>query len=439
MSATAIRQHVLAHLRKHGIPGAAVAVVAGGKPVITEGVGVTAPRGTHPVTANTLFQAGSVSKSVTATAVLQLQQRGLVDLDAPVQRYLPWFRVADAALSPRITVRHLLSQTSGLPMGAWKVGHASPAVQESEEAALRAAATVPLQGVPGAKWAYSNMNYMALGALVAAVTGQPFRTHMQEELFGPLGMHGATFDGKTARTRGAADPVQPRLGRQVVLPHETPGWGDACGLNLYLNARDLSAYLRHLLANSPAMAAAWAPQSETGMPGLSYAMGWWVAKFAGRRMLFCPGQPMGGDAVVALLPEENLGVAIALGKYGMSAGRLAEAIFAVLLDIAPPAKPVTPDLTASTNAMAYTVHGVGVAMLVGLSLLGGRELHPVVTAIAAALVLLLLALPGLMKRNPALPLPVPANAGPGGWPTELIAAWVALLTGTGAWMVYGLL
>src|SRR5215208_3858241 len=95
------------------IPGLSLGIVQGDQIVHLKGFGIANPSG-RAVTAQTPFIVGSLSKSFTAVAIMQLVEEGKVELDAPVQRYIPWFGVADEAASAQITVRHLLNQTSGL-------------------------------------------------------------------------------------------------------------------------------------------------------------------------------------------------------------------------------------------------------------------------------------------------------------------------------------
>jgi CubicO group peptidase (beta-lactamase class C family) len=109
----AIDRYVEAQRRATRLPGLALGIVHGDRVVHLRGFGAADPSG-RPVTPQTPFLLASTTKSLTALAVMQLAEAGKVDLDAPVQRYLPWFRLADPAASARITVRHLLNQTSGL-------------------------------------------------------------------------------------------------------------------------------------------------------------------------------------------------------------------------------------------------------------------------------------------------------------------------------------
>src|SRR5690606_1141853 len=101
-------------MEKSSIPGVALTIVKDGRIIHSEGYGHTSDDG-QAVTPQTPFILGSTSKSITALAVMQLVDRGAVELDAPVQRYIPWFTLADADAVGRITVRHLLTMSSGIP------------------------------------------------------------------------------------------------------------------------------------------------------------------------------------------------------------------------------------------------------------------------------------------------------------------------------------
>ena len=112
-SFTAIDEYVRRQMKDARIPGLALGIVRDGHTVHLRGFGRADESG-GPFTPQTPFFIGSTSKSFTALAVMQLAEAGKVDLDAPVQRYIPWFQVADPEASAQITVRHLLNQTSGL-------------------------------------------------------------------------------------------------------------------------------------------------------------------------------------------------------------------------------------------------------------------------------------------------------------------------------------
>ena len=134
---------------------------------------------------------------------MQLAEAGVVELDAPVRRYIPWFRVADPQASGQITIRHLLNQTSGLSEAAGNLG-ALAAGSQPLEAAVRALATVGLSRPPGAAFEYSNLNYTTLGLVVELAAGEPFDRYLQAHIFGPLQMRHTYTTVEDARRDGLA-------------------------------------------------------------------------------------------------------------------------------------------------------------------------------------------------------------------------------------------
>ena len=155
----AIDTYVEQQMRRLNIPGVALAIVEGDKVVHLRGFGQARPGGEAP-TPQTPFVLGSTTKSFTALAVMQLVEAGRIDLDALVQRYLPWFRVAAPQASVQMTVRHLLNQTSGLPTLPGMISLAdlddSPGAAERQ---ARAISTLRLTRPVGAAFEYSNVNY----------------------------------------------------------------------------------------------------------------------------------------------------------------------------------------------------------------------------------------------------------------------------------------
>jgi CubicO group peptidase (beta-lactamase class C family) len=150
---TAIDAYIEGEMEADRVPGLALAIVRGDRIVHLRSFGEAGPGG-HPVTPRTTFILGSMSKSFTALAIMQLAEQGKVKLDAPVQRYLPWFHVASPEASARITLRHLLNQTSGLPENASRARGADSAL----EAHVRALSDVGLAHPPGAAYEYSSPN-----------------------------------------------------------------------------------------------------------------------------------------------------------------------------------------------------------------------------------------------------------------------------------------
>jgi CubicO group peptidase (beta-lactamase class C family) len=159
----AIDAYVEEQMRRLKIPGVSLAIVEGDEIVHLRGFGQARPGG-EPPSPHTPFPIASLTKSFTALAVMQLTEAGKVELDSPVQRYLPWFRVADPQASAQMTVRHLLNQTSGLPTSAGAIPLAdfdsSPGATERQ---ARALSTLALTRPVGSAFEYSNSNYNLLG------------------------------------------------------------------------------------------------------------------------------------------------------------------------------------------------------------------------------------------------------------------------------------
>src|SRR5262249_50838153 len=146
---------------------------------------------------------GSVTKSFTAMAVMQLVEKGQIRLDAPVQQYLPWFRLADGTASSVVTVRELLNQTSGIGTGQGEDATlCSPST--TPEDMVRSLAKVTPRAPPGRSYQYSNANYVTLGVLVEAVSGQPYAEYVQQHIVVPLDMRLTFLSGEQAVQHGVA-------------------------------------------------------------------------------------------------------------------------------------------------------------------------------------------------------------------------------------------
>ena len=145
-----------------------------------------------------------------------------MELDAPVQRYLPWFRVADLAASARITVRQLLNQTSGIPANSQneiEEGFLSTG-NETLEQYVRDLSTLALDRPVGASFEDANTNYSVLGLIVQTVSGQSYETYMQQHIFAPLQMYQSFVREQDARRNGLAQGYQLWFG--VPVPATLP-------------------------------------------------------------------------------------------------------------------------------------------------------------------------------------------------------------------------
>lgn len=227
-----------------GIPGVALAIVQLGSPAHVRGFGDDG-RG-NAIGADTPFPIGSLTKSFTALMVRQAIDAGQLDADAPVQRYLPWFRVADDDASVRITLRHLLNQTSGFS----RADGIAPLLEESTasvEDVARGLGTVSLNRPVGERFEYSNLNFVLLGAVLQVVAGRPWHDLVHEQVLRPLGMTHSYTDHDAARQAGMTETHRVWFG--VPVAHHAsllPGFAPTG--SLVASAGDMALYLQMLLA-----------------------------------------------------------------------------------------------------------------------------------------------------------------------------------------------
>ena len=187
----------------HRLPGAVVLIGHGGKVVFEKAYGVRklageqgldgSPAPAEPMTVDTIFDMASLTKPLaTATAVMQLYEQGKVAFDDPVQTYLPDFNPSDDPQRARVTVRMLLTHTSG---EAGEVDLRDPWGLDGADKAegVHRALTTPLQLVPGGVFRYSDINFILLGALVEKVTGEAEDVYVQRNVFAPLGMNDTRY------------------------------------------------------------------------------------------------------------------------------------------------------------------------------------------------------------------------------------------------------
>ncbi len=275
-----------------GIPGIALAIVQVGSPAHLRGFGDDG-RG-RAISADTPFPIGSLTKSFTALLVRQAIDAGQIDADAPLQRVLPWFRVTDAAASARITVRHLLNQTSGFS----RADGVAPLLQGSTasiDELARGLGAVSLNRPVGERFEYSNLNFVLLGAVLQAVTGRSWQELVQTQVLLPLQMNHAHTDHDAARQAGMTALHRMWFGLPVAQ-HVSLLPGFAPTGSLVASAGDMAAYLQMLLAggmgpagrvvSADAVARLLAPASPPAVSRLlstdfsfRYGEGWFVGPF----------------------------------------------------------------------------------------------------------------------------------------------------------------
>ncbi len=191
-------------LAEQEVPGMSIAVVKGGEILLAKGYGFASLELGAPATAQSLYALGSMSKQFAATVVMMLVQDGDVSLDSPINRYVP--NLPDSW--SEVTVRHLLTHTSGIKEEVWEGGVYEFDRHEHVQFEVLRTAFGPLDSAPGERWAYSNVGYRLLGMLIEEVSGESVWDFFDRRIFQPIGMNA---------TRNS-DP-------RTVIPHRTRGYG----------------------------------------------------------------------------------------------------------------------------------------------------------------------------------------------------------------------
>jgi CubicO group peptidase (beta-lactamase class C family) len=319
----AIDAYVEEQIRRLHMPGAALAIVEGDRVVHLRGFGRSRPGGEAP-TPQTPFFIASLTKSITALAVMQLAEAGRVELDAPVQRYLPWFRVADPQASAQMTVRHLLHQTSGLPTSAGEIPLAdcddSPGATERQ---ARALATLVLTRPPGAAFEYCNMNYNLLGLVVEAASGEAYADYIQNHILTPLAMRHTYTSPAEAQQNGLAVGYRYWFGMPCASPNLPSAPGSLASGQLISTSEDVARFLIAFLnggrcGDGQILSAAGIDDLLRGVADIhamgfalgQYAMGWWVDKIGQAKLAWHGGTFPHFGAHMALLPQQKKGVAL---------------------------------------------------------------------------------------------------------------------------------
>jgi CubicO group peptidase (beta-lactamase class C family) len=259
---------VAGEMQAHRLAGLTIALARQGTIIYAQGYGYADLSDCLPMQAATPFEIGSVTKTFTAAAILQLQSAGTLDIDKPVITYLPSY-----PFDPRITVRMLLNMTSGLAdylndpsyfpaSSTWVTSGAT------EQTILTAITHAPLQLTPGTQYQYSNSNYYVLGAIIEAVSGQSYANYLATKITGPLAL---TQTSLVTQPPAAALPYDANGG---LLPVPATSTGFAAG-GLWSDVLDLATFDAALLRGRVVPAAQFsemvsAPSSSNYGMGLVY-------------------------------------------------------------------------------------------------------------------------------------------------------------------------
>lgn len=337
-------------------PGLALAVLREGEVALQRGYGFADVTTRAPMTERSGVIIGSTTKALTCTALLQLVDRGLLDLDAPVRRYLPSFRVADEQASQRMTLRHAITHTAGLPPSAADNPSFLLSDDDADDALARyvaALATTQVHWQPGEGWLYANDGFVIAGRIVEVISGLSYEEYMRRNLFEPLGFLDTAFS-----------PTE-RPGLDVATPHDYDRDGQpypsfrarnraaaAAGSQLSMSARDAGRWLGAMLDGGRVgetrllsqqsytelvrpYAAVPAAGGDLSAPETQYALGWNVARLDGALTLSHGGAAITMGSRFILAPDERLAVAVLANSVTEVTAIVAEGVLNLLRGRAP--------------------------------------------------------------------------------------------------------
>jgi len=205
-------------LDERGVSGVAIAVIQNGVPIWSKGYGYADRNSRREVTSDTRFNIGSVSKTLTAWAVMALVEKGIVEIDAPADRYLKRWHLPQSEFdNNQITVRRLLNHTSGLStypisesLNAYRPGSPMPSIVEALSRSYGSFGKLRLVQQPGSSFQYNNGNYAILQLLIEDVTSESFSVFMQRTIFDPLGMRHTGYQRTSSVAMAYGEGNEPR-------------------------------------------------------------------------------------------------------------------------------------------------------------------------------------------------------------------------------------
>jgi CubicO group peptidase (beta-lactamase class C family) len=323
---TAIDNYVQAEMTKQKIPGFALAIVKNGQIVIAKGYGFSNVEHQVPVKPETIFQSGSVGKQFTATAIMMLVQEGKVKLDDKISTYLG--EVPDAW--KEITVRHLLTHTSGLTDYPDDFDFRR---DYTEDELLKRAQAIQPAFKPGDKWQYSNLAYVTLGILIHKVTGQFYGDFLQDRVFKPLGMTSTRIISEIDIIPNRAAGYRIEKDQLKNQNWVSPTLNTTADGALYFNVLDMAkwdaALYGETLLKQTSLQQMWTPVRLNNNKTYPYGFGWGVTQINGHRLIEHGGAWQGFTTYIGRYVDDKVTVIALDNLAGANPGKIARHVAAL--------------------------------------------------------------------------------------------------------------
>ncbi|MDQ4120686.1 MAG: beta-lactamase family protein [Acidobacteriota bacterium] len=313
-----IDDYVRAQMSERHIPGVAIAVVRGGKIVKIEGYGLANVELNVPVTKDTVFEIGSVSKQITAVAIMLLVEDGKINLDEKISKYLP---TAPESWS-KVTVRNLLTHTSGIKNYTGSPGFELIKRLKRDDF-IRAAGAFPLEFEPGERYAYSNTGYNLLGHIIESASGKSYWDFLRERIFKPLGMNQTADRDPQFIVKNRADGYEWENDRLTGRDWDLTDLFAAGAIVSTIS--DLAKWEMGLRGDAflkkTSKEQIWSPFILNDGKPHPYGFGWNIADFRGHKLISHTGHTAGFSAGILRYADDDLTVIVLsnLGTVGIGA------------------------------------------------------------------------------------------------------------------------
>jgi CubicO group peptidase (beta-lactamase class C family) len=320
---TKVAEYVQAAVAVNGFSGS-ILVAQNGQPVVSQGYGMANVELAAPNTPQTVFRLGSITKQFTAMAVMILQERGKLRVSEPACRYLT---DCPPAWQP-LTIRHLLTHTSGIPNYTNFPDFARTAVLPTSAAEMVGMLKdKPLEFVPGEKFAYSNSGYYLLGLIVERASGQPYADFLQASIFTPLAMKQTGYDNPSRIIRNRAAGYTRQAGETVNAAYMDMTIPFAAGA-LYSTTEDLLRWDQALYTDT---LVSQESREEMFTPDKGgYGYGWTIGRRFDRQAIAHGGGIYGFATELVRFPADRVTVIVLSNVEGASVGTMANDLAAIV-------------------------------------------------------------------------------------------------------------
>jgi CubicO group peptidase (beta-lactamase class C family) len=309
-------EYVRAQMNERHFPGAAIAVIKNGKIVKSEGYGLANVELNVPATKETVFEIGSVSKQITAAAIMLLVEEGKINLDEKISKYL----TTAPETWKNVTVRNLLTHTSGIKSYTGLSGFELTKRLKRDEF-IKAIGAHPLEFEPGERYIYSNSGYNLLGFIIESVTQKTYWDFVQTRIFKPLGMNQTANRDPQFIVPNRADGYEWTNGKLVGRDYDlTDVFSAGAIVSTVIDLAKWDAALRDdTFLKRTSKAQIWTPVVFNSGKPYPYGFGWNVSEFRGHRLLSHGGQTAGFAANISRYVDDNLTVIVLtnLGDQGL--------------------------------------------------------------------------------------------------------------------------